>query len=528
MYREMPHFEPDEILVYLRKSRSDDPALTVEEVLEKHTKDLNDWIERNLDGQVSDENWYKEIASAETIEGRPELQKILKRMEHPKIRALLVIDVQRISRGDMECCGRIMKLLRFTHTKVITPMKIYDLEDEYDRDAFERELKRGNDYLEYFKKIQKRGIERSLMDGNFIYGAPYGYRNVKAGTGREKYHTLEINEDEAKIVRMIFNWSATERIGAMRVADRLNEMGIKSPRGKLWRKDTIRKMLSNEHYIGKVVYKRRQISHVVENQEIVKKRLRNDEYQVFEGKHEPIIDEALFYQVQKEKPSIPRCKRSAPMRNPFVNILRCECGAHMEIHYHRKKWRLTCSNQTHCHNSSVLLSDLTEEVCKVLKKCIDDFQVELDSNNDDAYQTYMDQVALLESRLKEVEEKELAIWEKYSEEGMPKHIFERLRSKCEDEKKALEKAIENAYENMPSKIDYQEKIATFHKALDMLNDESVPTIAKNTLLKTIIERISYKRPLAIRMSPSEAEEKGVVTNNGWYTPDFELDISLFF
>ena len=45
-YREM--FKPEEILDYLRKSQSDDPLLTVEEVLQKHETILDEWAERHL------------------------------------------------------------------------------------------------------------------------------------------------------------------------------------------------------------------------------------------------------------------------------------------------------------------------------------------------------------------------------------------------------------------------------------------------------------------------------------------------
>jgi hypothetical protein len=58
MYREYPKFQADEILVYLRKSRSDDPSLTIEEVLEKHEKDLRAWAERNLSEPIPPNNWY--------------------------------------------------------------------------------------------------------------------------------------------------------------------------------------------------------------------------------------------------------------------------------------------------------------------------------------------------------------------------------------------------------------------------------------------------------------------------------------
>lgn len=96
-----------------------------------------------LPGPVPEENIFREVVSGETIKDRPEFLKLLRLIESPDIKAILVVEVQRLSRGDLEDAGRLMKILRFTHTQVITPHKIYDLEDEYDRDFFERELKRG-------------------------------------------------------------------------------------------------------------------------------------------------------------------------------------------------------------------------------------------------------------------------------------------------------------------------------------------------------------------------------------------------
>ena len=146
------NFSPDEIIVYLRKSRADDPLLSVEEVLAKHEAILDEWVERNLSSPIAETNKFREVVSGETIADRPEIQKVLKLIESPKIKAILTVEVQRLSRGDLEDAGRLIKLLRYTNTLVITPTKTYDLIDEYDRDAFERELKRGNEFLEYQKK----------------------------------------------------------------------------------------------------------------------------------------------------------------------------------------------------------------------------------------------------------------------------------------------------------------------------------------------------------------------------------------
>ena len=138
----------EEILLYLRKSRSDDPLLTTEEVLARHETLLNEWMEKNLDAPIPEENRFREVVSGETIADRPEFRKVLKLLELPKYKAVLVVEVSRLGRPDMEEIGRISKLFRYTNTLVITPMMTFDIANEYERDMFERELKRGNEYLE--------------------------------------------------------------------------------------------------------------------------------------------------------------------------------------------------------------------------------------------------------------------------------------------------------------------------------------------------------------------------------------------
>lgn len=527
MYREIPTFKPDELLEYLRKSRADDPSYTVEEVLQKHEKILNDWVERNLDAPIPEENIYREVVSGETIVGRPEMQKLLKRIESPKIKAILVVEVQRLSRGDLEDCGRLIKLLRYTHTMVITPYKVYDLEDEYDRDAFERELKRGNEYLEYAKKIMKRGVKASVQEGNFLGAtAPYGYRKIKVTVGKKKCPTLEVIEDEAKVVRMIFDWYANERVGTTIICDRLNEMGIRPRIADKWQKSTITKMIDNELYIGKIREGIRTSVHQVVDQEIIKRNKYNHEYNIHDGKHDAILDEELFYKAKSRKGTMPKNKPTTTLRNPFASILRCKCGSYMEIKYHRNKWRYVCVNQRHCRNTSVLHDDIVPVVIDYLKKSIDDFTVKLSNEEDNAYEKHNEYIELLEHKLAEVEEREVAIWEKYSEEGMPRSVFDKLKSKYENEKEALQATLAKAYNTIPAKTNYQDAIVSLHEAIEMLQDDTATAGAKNKLLKSIIGKMECSRPPAQRILPEEAKELGIKTDNGWYTPDFELDIHL--
>ena len=280
--------EPDEVLVYLRKSRSDDPLLSVEEVLRRHETILDEWAEKNLKGPVPEENKYREIVSGETIADRPEIQKVLRLIESPKIKAVLVVEVQRLSRGDLEDAGRLIKLLRYTDTLVITPGKTYNLQDEYDRDIFERELKRGNEFLEYQKKIMNRGRLLSVSQGNFIGSVPpYGFDKVWVTDGKHKYPTLKENKEQADVKRMIYDMYAFQGVGSTNIAHHLNNLGIKPPKGEYWNTNTIKGMIGNVHDIGKVKWNWRKTVTIVEDSEIIKTRpkSKDGEFLIYEGKH---------------------------------------------------------------------------------------------------------------------------------------------------------------------------------------------------------------------------------------------------
>lgn len=270
-YIEEYGIKPEEILEYLRKSRADDPLLSVEEVLSRHEQILDEWAERNLGAKIPEENKYREVVSGETIADRPEVQEVLKKIESPKIKAILIVEVQRLSRGDLEDAGRLIKLLRYTNTLVITPQKIYDLRDEYDRDAFERELKRGNEYLEYQKKIMNRGKLLSVSQGNYIGSEPpYGYDKIWVTEGKRKCPTLAINEEEANVVRMIFDMYVNQDMGRPNICYRLDELGIKPPRGERWSHAGLKDLLENVHYLGKVKWNWRKTVTIVEDGEIIK------------------------------------------------------------------------------------------------------------------------------------------------------------------------------------------------------------------------------------------------------------------
>lgn len=535
-YNHLDGMHPEQILIYLRKSRTDDPSLSVEEVLAKHETILDEWAERNLGSPIAEESKYREVVSAETIADRPEFQKVLKLIESPKIKAILVVDIPRLSRGDLEDAGRLIKLLRYTNTLVITPYKTFDINNEYDRDVFERDLKRSNEFLEYQKKIMNRGRLLSVSQGNFLGSIPpYGYDKVSVPDGKRKVPTLVINEEQADVVRMIFDMYVNQDMSVFAIADRLDEIRITPLKGDNWSTLALRGMLDNIHYIGRVKWNSRKTVTAVENGEIVKTRPRAKEgdYLIYDGKHEAIISEELFYRAREKMGRNHRAKPATKVRNPFAGLVRCQCGRAMSLRFYKtpegvekSSPRLLCDDQRHCGTSSCLYSELEDHIVYVLKQRIKDCEIRLRDDNADAIKHHTKLIKSLEKKLSELQAKEVSQWEAQAdpnvEKRMPQHIFQILNAKLLKEKEDVEIALREAYSTMPTPGDYQKKMAKLQEALTALADPDMDAAVKNRLLKGCIEKIVYSREKSHRTKGQE----DAIKENGWASSNIVLDVTL--
>jgi DNA invertase Pin-like site-specific DNA recombinase len=515
------NISPDEILVYLRKSRTDDPDLSVEEVLKRHETTLDEWSERYLGRKIPDCNKIKEVVSGETIDSRPGFLYLLKQIEHPDIKAVLVKDCARLGRPDLEEIGRISKLFRFTSTIVITPERTFDVKDEWQRESFERELMKSNEVLNYYKKIQQAGRERSCADGWFIGSiAPYGYDKIVVRENNRKCHTLAINEEQAEVVRMIFDMYVNKDMGYWLICNQLDELGIKPPKGQHWSPHGLRDMLQNPSYTGKVRWNWRKTVTIVEDSEIKQTRpkAKYGDYLIYDGKHEAIISEELFQAALDKNGRNHRAKPSTKIRNPLAGLVYCQCGRAMSLRTYKNPDgkeksapRLLCDDQTHCNTGSCLYSEMIDIVIDILRQKISDYEVQLQSNNDDVVVSHQRLIKNLEKKLSVLEDKEIAQWEAQADPDpanrMPPHIFKKLNEKLLKEKEDVEKALKNAIESAPEPTNYEQRIVTLQDALNALQDDEVSAAEKNKFLKRCIDRIEYKREKPQRLKNPEKRTK---------------------
>lgn len=504
-------FEPEMFLMYLRKSRQDDPNETIEEVLSKHETILQEYMEREYGFRIGEENIYREVCSGESIQDRIEIKKVLSRIEKADIVGVVVVEPQRLSRGDLIDCGSLIQAFRYTNTLVITPMMTYNLENKMERKFFQDELLRGRDYLEYTKEILFRGRVASVKRGNFVGNhAPYGYDRIKVG----KEYTLTPN-DKAPYVKLIFEWYVDGE-SYNGICRRLTELNVPTMHGGEWESSAVRGMLVNLHYLGKVFFCSTKETIVIEEGERKLKTLKQPDGQVIivDGKHPAIISQELWDKAQARKEqTMARCKKNKPLINPYASLLYCKkCGYAMHYReYAKQKSRISCNLFPHCCKSSKE-TDLTKALIIALEKEELPFlEQQLKKEKGDSVELHKNLLSTLEKQILELntqEEKQYELLEKgiYTEE-----VFEKRNKAIQEKRLALKKQIEDVRFATPKKIDYGKKVSDLKKAIASLKSTAITPEEKNKLLKAVIKRIEYSSDAA---------------KNKYNTTNIQLDIFL--
>lgn len=320
--------------MYLRKSRADleAEARGEGETLKRHEMIL---LELAKKMNITISKIYKEIVSGETIAARPVMQQLLSDIEKGMWEGVFVVEIERLARGDTIDQGIVAQAFKYTNTKIITPMKIYDPSNEFDEEYFEFGLFMSRREYKTINRRLQQGRIQSIKEGKYVGNvAPYGYKRKKLEN--QKGYTLEPLEEEAKIVKLIYKWyTGANRIGVSIIANKLNEMKIPTRKGGDWTTSTIRGILSNPVYIGKIKWNSRPQKKKIIDGEIKKERPRanKEEWILVDGLHKPIIDEETYNLAQEyldKNPSVPVPTRHK-VKNPLAGLIICGvCGRRMK------------------------------------------------------------------------------------------------------------------------------------------------------------------------------------------------------
>lgn len=513
----------EQYAIYLRKSRADQEAeLHGEgETLARHEKLLLDLAKKQ---KLNIVKIYREIVSGESINARPQMKELLFDVMQGKYAGVLCVEVERLARGDTMDQGEVAKTFKFGNCKIITPTKTYDPNNEFDEEYFEFGLFMSRrEYKTINRRIQ-RGRIASVEEGKWICStAPYGYTKIKIPD--DKGWTLEINPDEATIVKKIYelytkgirqNDGSYKRLGQYAIAKYLDRNGIKPRNSERWSPSTLKDMLTNPVYIGKVRWGWRPYRKVFEDGNIVSKRskLAPEEYRIIDGIHEPIIDEYTWNMAQRIRKNmdIHPIVSNKILKNPLSGIAYCGiCGSKMTRSYGKNRkgyYSLRCSNRD-CSNVSAPIFVIERELIRYLREWLENYKLKYENskmqNKEEDNETQM--IGIIEKDISKINKQIDRTYDLLEQGVYDNDTFIKRNRKLTEEKEQLESSIINLNEILKKKkdIEYNRNnyIPEFESILDNYFDtEDAGT--RNEMLKKIVQRFNYVK--TVRNKKGELEK----------------------
>lgn len=484
--------------MYLRKSRVDLEleAISKEETLARHKKMLFALAERKgiLPSQIT---IYHEMVSGDSIDERPEMLRLLEDVYKGIYAGVLVAEIERLARGNTKDQGEVADAFTFSDTKIFTPQKDYDPNDEFDQEYFEFGLFMSRREYKTIRRRLMTGKEQAVQEGNYILPEPpFGFDIVKVN--RKNRYLVE-KPEESKYVKMVFDWYTEDGKPTSWIAKQLTLMGVPTRRGnKDWARATIKDILFNAHYIGKVSWGHQQTIKEKDplTGKVVKKRKSNFAPTLYEGKHDGFISEEQFWKVRTIYGSQAPAKVNTELVNPLSGLLVC-CHCGRAINYQsypdNRISRYHHPRGVHaCKMKSIYSDVVVEAIVESMKSYIANFSLKLktgDTNSEAERQRQA--IAAMETELAKQERMKKRLfdsWEAddgtYTREefierkGMYTQTIENLRKEIAEMKKVT-----------PAPVDYEERISTLHAMIDCLIDPSVDARSKNTFLKSVIDKI---------------------------------------
>jgi DNA invertase Pin-like site-specific DNA recombinase len=449
---------------------------------------------------------------------RPGFADMIQQLEQGKAAAVFVKDLSRLGRNYIEV-GRLTEEFFPNHD-----IRLVAVSDNIDTDEGENELAPIRNLFNewYARDISKKRRISNKIKGNAgepMGQPPYGY--VKDPENPKRWI---VDEEAAQVVRRIYRMTL-EGVGTEQIAAKLEEDGVLTPRaywqskginrpGKVkdlppthWNSSSVIKMLSVQEYCGDIL-NFKTYSKSYKN----KKRLENDRenWAIFKDVHEPIIERAVFEQVQQKRGKMRKRQAKDGERSMFSGLLVCaDCGSNLHFHFNQGNPEIkyfNCSNykgnRGTCGSTHYVRVDFLEQVVlgeirrltKYAGLYEDDFLKEVIGHSRQAEET--------ERRLKEKELKSLLARDDELD-GLFERIYEdNVSGKLSDDRFAK---MSRRYEEEQKEL--SEKIKKLRSEIEKQNSRAAST----DMFVSIVRKYTRARKLTPRML-NELVEKIEVYN----------------
>lgn len=487
---------------YLRKSREDQEAEArgEGETLAKHRKAL---VKLAKDYSINATKIFEEVVSGESIIHRPQMLELLKEIEAGTWKSVLCMDVDRLGRGGMQDQGLILETFKTAKTKIVTPRKIYDLNDEFDEEYTEFEAFMARKELKIITRRLQSGRLRSIEEGNYLGTyPPYGYLIQYDKKIGRRY--LIKNPKQIQQTELIWQLYLYEHMGSSKIANELNQLGYVSYTGINWTSSSVLSMLKNPVYAGANAWKKKENKKSTDpNKRREVKTRPLDEQVLIPNTHEPYVSMEEFKEVQAmiAKKYHPPYQLLTGITNPLAGLIKCDmCGASMVYRpYTKQSAHIVCYNKN-CPNKSSRFSYVEQKLLEGLSFWLKKYKAQWSNKPQKSGKTIIDiKAKALQSLKKEL--KALHVQKDRLHDLLEKNIYdtatflkrsEKISIKIKDTETAIEeteKLASTSLHNKKIKTDIIPKLEYLLETYYKSNDPS----KKNQLLKTVLDHATYRK-----------------------------------
>jgi site-specific DNA recombinase len=309
-------------LVYTRVSTDKDEQ---KDSLSNQVDICRYWLEQNK-FEWNDRSILKDQAKSGTMFlERTAMQLILKKARNREIKMVVFKSINRLAR-DLKDALEIKEVLLGHGVRVVTIEDGYDSEFEGKNDM---KFEMFSMFAAQYPKTQSVSISAALAAkvrrGDHIGKIPYGYDRVN--------QKLVIKEDEAAVIRKIYDWYNNKGYGQKTITNMLNE-GVENgsilpPKtGGAWQLTTVQRILKNRTFCGDFILN--QYTNIKVDGR--KKQIKNPEskWTIFQNYHPAIVSREEFEKANNKE--VLNKRRKVTPWNEFRGLLKCgHCGSNMII-----------------------------------------------------------------------------------------------------------------------------------------------------------------------------------------------------
>ena len=444
---------------------------------------IEDFIQSNSDEFELTEVYIDDGISGITDE-RPSFQRMLADCKKKKINCVIVKDPSRFGRNYSDVEHYVDEVFRAYGIRFISldNPRVDSLLDPGSVTGMQFHF--SNYFNQYFvaqtsAKINQTFQHRMKSGINISSWGTFGYNKV-----REDKDTVYfvINEEEAKVVRMIFDLFINQSYTMTRIAHHLNKIGIpsllewrkiKDPNfvntskkiaTQGWNYNAVKGVIKDERYLGHTIQGMTKKPSYKSNRKV---RLPKEEWYYNYNTHEPIIDEETFAQAQKlsERPSrsSPRTGEK-PMYSGLIFCAKCGSTLNRKSSGRRKKdgtitkgyscmFAIRTGNCEPLHIAEGTLNEAVLSAIRVQIHMITDMSalfeaIKQKKGTVNTKSIYQKSIKSFEDELQKLQQRSHRIYIRYDDGEIPLDLFQSMLKALEDEKVVLQEKIKKATREM--------------------------------------------------------------------------------